>query len=311
MRLRDYCQEQGIAEWRALGTASVRAYAARLHRRGLGGRTIQRALSAIRSFYDYLLREGLVQRNPALGVSAPRSPRKLPRVLDVDRVTRLLDREARDPLTLRDKAIIELLYSSGLRVSELVRLDVGDVNLSDSLVEVTGKGNKTRILPVGDAACDAIRAWLLPRVTLARSGELALFIARTGGRLKARSVQQRLAEWAKRQGLGQRLHPHMLRHSFASHMLESSGDLRAVQELLGHADISTTQVYTSLNFQHLAEVYDRAHPRARRETLTGSTISGLPTAGDSKDGAFQGNHDSLGTARRESSGRWRRSGVHG
>lgn len=262
--LRTYCRDNAVGEWKDVEVANVRAYAAWLHRGGRNGRSVQRALSAARSFYRYLTREGLVKRNPALAVKAPRSPRKLPRVMDVDGLVSLLERKAEGPFAVRDKAMMEMMYSSGLRLAELVGLDVTDLNLTDALVEVTGKGSKTRILPLGAAACGAVHAWLEPRVKLARSGESALFVTRRGGRISARAVQQRLEHWAQRQGTGNRLHPHMLRHSFASHMLESSGDLRAVQELLGHADISTTQVYTHLDFQHLASVYDRSHPRARK-----------------------------------------------
>ena len=265
LSLRGYCRENTISDWKALNVVKVRGYAAWLHRNGRTGRSVQRALSATRSFYRYLLREGLVNRNPALAVKAPRSPRKLPRVMDVDGLVSLLDRKADGPLPVRDKAMLELMYSSGLRLAELIGLDVRDVNLTDALVEVTGKGSKTRILPLGGMACDAIRAWLTCRAKLARSGESALFVSQRGGRISARSVQQRFNHWARHQGDGKRIHPHMLRHSFASHMLESSGDLRAVQELLGHADISTTQVYTHLDFQHLASVYDKAHPRARKK----------------------------------------------
>lgn len=262
--LRTYCRENAVGDWKDVEVANVRAYAAWLHRGGRNGRSVQRALSATRSFYRYLLREGLVKRNPALAVKAPRSARKLPRVMDVDGLVSLLDAKAEGPFAVRDKAMMELMYSSGLRLAELVGLDVSELNLTDALVEVTGKGAKTRILPLGAAACDALASWLGERVKLARSGEGALFVTRRGGRISARAVQQRLDHWARRQGRGNRLHPHMLRHSFASHMLESSGDLRAVQELLGHADITTTQVYTHLDFQHLASVYDKSHPRARK-----------------------------------------------
>ena len=264
LALRAYSRENAIGDWRALEVANVRAYAAWLHRNGRNGRSVQRALSATRSFYRYLTREGLVERNPALAVKAPRSPRKLPRVMDVDGLASLLDRNVGGALGVRDKAMLELMYSSGLRLAELVGLDVADINLADALVEVTGKGSKTRIVPLGRAAGDAMRAWLEPRGKLARSGETALFVTRRGGRISSRAVQQRFDHWARLHGAGTRLHPHLLRHSFASHMLESSGDLRAVQELLGHADISTTQVYTHLDFQHLASVYDKAHPRARK-----------------------------------------------
>ena len=262
--LRVYCRDSGIGDWKALDVTNVRSFAAWLHRTGRKGRSVQRALSATRSFYRYLQREALVKRNPALAVKAPRSPRQLPKVIDVDGIVSLLDAKPDGVLGVRDKAMLELMYSCGLRLAELVDLDVGGVNLSDALVEVTGKGSKTRILPLGRAASDAIRDWLELRAGLARSGECALFVTQRGGRISARSVQQRFDRWARLHGNGAQVHPHMLRHSFASHLLESSGDLRAVQELLGHADISTTQVYTHLDFQHLANVYDKAHPRARK-----------------------------------------------
>ena len=253
-----------VNDWRAVDESRVRDYIARRHRQGAGAPTLQRTLSAIRSFYKFLLREGAATHNPAAGVIAPRGTRKLPDALDVDRVTALLDMPVKGGLDIRDRAIFELMYSSGLRLAETVSLNLGDVNLTDALVQVTGKGAKQRILPVGSVACKWLRTWLGERSALAAPGETALFVSRRGTRLTARSIQARLARWAKVQGLGRPVHPHMLRHSFASHMLESSGDLRAVQELLGHADISTTQVYTHLDFQHLAQVYDRAHPRARR-----------------------------------------------
>jgi integrase/recombinase XerC len=260
-----FCDTRGIEHWDALDVHAVRQYVAWRHRGGLSGRSLQRELSALRSFYHYLLREYRVKLNPADGVATPRSPRKLPGTLDVDQVTQLLDQEpGDDPLAVRDQAIMELFYSSGLRLSELVGLDLQDVDLKDGTAVVTGKGNKTRVVPVGRYARRAIEAWLKLRGEWAKEGETALFISQRGTRLGSRSVQQRLQAWAVRRGLPEHLHPHKLRHSFASHVLESSGDLRAVQEMLGHADISTTQIYTHLDFQHLAKVYDQAHPRARR-----------------------------------------------
>jgi len=262
--LLEYCDAEGQADLESLGSGQVRGFAAWRHRRGASGRSIQRALSAIRSFYDYLLREGWVRRNPALGVSAPKSRRALPGVLDVDRVSALLEFSPDDVLGVRDRAIMELMYSSGLRLSEVVALDLGDVDLREGLVAVTGKGRKRRIVPVGRHARTALQAWRQARGGLAASGETSLFVGKRGRRMSGRGIQHRIGKWALARGLGQHVHPHMLRHSFASHMLESSGDLRAVQELLGHADIRTTQVYTHLDFQHLAKVYDQAHPRARR-----------------------------------------------
>lgn len=267
-----FCDRQGRADWPELNAHDVRAFAAACHRQGLSGKSIQRRLSAVRGLFEYLLRQDesgrRVGANPAQDIRAPRSERKLPSVLDVDQMSRLLDLPVRDndPLSVRDQACMELLYSSGLRLSELTALDLPALDLAAGLVTVTGKGRKTRVVPVGRKARDALHHWFAVRSTLLPpgSGELAVFLGRNGRRLSPRAVQQRLDLWARRQGLDGKVHPHRLRHSFASHLLESSGDLRAVQELLGHADISTTQVYTHLDFQHLAEVYDRAHPRAKR-----------------------------------------------
>ena len=268
--LSGFCREHGLSGWVDLDAADVRAYAAWLHRRGTGGRSVQRALSAVRTFYGYLLREGLAKNNPALGVAAPKSPRKLPQVLEADRVSALLEVREQDALAVRDGAIMELLYSSGLRLSEVVGLRTRDIDLREGLVEVTGKGSKQRIVPIGRFACDALRCWLGARAALCAPDEVSLFVSRRGRPMSPRSVQQRVRRWAVARGLGTHVHPHMLRHSCASHLLESSGDLRAVQELLGHADIRTTQVYTHLDFQHLARVYDKAHPRARRKRTAGA-----------------------------------------
>jgi integrase/recombinase XerC len=264
LRFQERLAELEVDDWRKVDESRVRDYIARLHRKGAGAPTLQRALSAIRSFYKFLLREGAATHNPAAGVAAPRARRKLPDALDVDRVSALLEMPVNSALDIRDRALFELMYSSGLRLAETVSLNVGDINLKDALVQVTGKGAKQRVVPVGTVACKWLGSWFGERAALAAGAETALFISRRGTRLTGRAVQARLARWAVVQGLGRPVHPHMLRHSFASHLLESSGDLRAVQELLGHADISTTQVYTHLDFQHLAEVYDRAHPRARR-----------------------------------------------
>ena len=259
-----FCRDAGIPQWKDLDTHQVRQYAARVHRRGLGGRSIQRRLSALRSFYNYLLREQEVTCNPAHDVRAPKSERRLPDTQNVDDIARLLSARAGDILELRDLAILELMYSSGLRLGELVALDWDDMDLEERVVRVTGKGAKTRIVPIGARAIAALQAWRQQRDQLADAAEAAVFTGRHGRRLGARAIQQRLRRWARQHGLPGDLHPHTLRHSFASHLLESSGDLRAVQELLGHADISTTQIYTHLDFQHLARVYDQAHPRARR-----------------------------------------------
>ena len=231
-------------------------------------------MSAVRTLYRYLLRESKVEINPFLtardvghrqAVTAPRAERRLPPTLSIEEIVQLVTIDPRTDLDRRDRAILELFYSSGLRLAELSGLDLGDLDLADAVVRVMGKGAKTRIVPIGGYARESVLAWLNVRSAWAREREQALFVNRSGTRLGARAIQQRVAVWAQRQGLGRRVHPHMLRHSFASHVLESSSDLRAVQELLGHADISTTQVYTHLDFQHLAQVYDNSHPRARRK----------------------------------------------
>ena len=262
-RLRDFCARRGVARWNDLDAAHVRLYAAELRRRGLSGRSIQRGLSAVRAFYRYLLREGQVERDPAAGVPAPKSPRRLPQSLSPDEAARLLAFATPDRRAPRDRALLELLYSSGLRLAELVALNLEDLP-GDGTARVTGKGRKVRVVPVGRAARAALEAWLAVRAEWAPPEERALFVSRAGRRLGARSIQRVVALRARAQGLDRPLHPHMLRHSFASHLLESSGDLRAVQELLGHANIATTQIYTHLDFQHLAKVYDQAHPRARK-----------------------------------------------
>lgn len=259
-----FCDRQGIAGWEAVTVPHIRAFIAADHRAGLGGRSLQRRLSAIRSFFHYLIREGRVAANPALAVRAPKAERPLPQVLDVDQTMQLLDQPPQDALEVRDHAMLELLYSAGLRLAELVSLRLPDLDLEDACVRVTGKGDKTRLAPVGRCARTALANWLAQRAALAPPAETALFVSRQGRPLTPRSVQKRLTRWALKHGADRPLHPHLLRHSFASHLLESSGDLRAVQELLGHADISTTQIYTHLDFQQLAKVYDAAHPRAKK-----------------------------------------------
>ena len=262
----DYCKQLQVGAWRDLDGRLIRGYVTQRHRQGTGGRSLRRNLSSIRAFYRYLLNEGEVTQNPAEGIIAPKSEKRLPGTLDADQSAKLVEIKEDGKLALRDKAILELMYSSGLRLAECVGLDQYSVELRDGLVTVTGKGNKTRRVPVGKYALDAVGAWLKVRPQLAALGETALFVSTRGKRLSARSIQQRLRHWAQKQEMGVHVHPHMLRHSFATHLLESSGDLRAVQELLGHADLSTTQIYTSLDFQHLARVYDQAHPRARRKS---------------------------------------------
>ncbi len=243
----------------------IRRFVAQLHGRGLGGRSLARLLSAWRAFYAYLARDHGLPHNPCIGVRAPKSPRHLPKALSPDEATRLVGIAGDDPLTVRDRAIFELFYSSGLRLSELTALKPADISISDATVRVTGKGNKTRVVPVGSHALQAMRTWMETRKTLAKEGEMALFVNQHGAAISPRVVQNRLKAWGIKQGLPGHVHPHMLRHSFASHVLQSSGDLRAVQEMLGHASISTTQVYTHLDFQYLAKVYDEAHPRAKRK----------------------------------------------
>lgn len=256
---------QSVTELKQIDEQHIRSFLAWRHRQGIQSKSLQRQLAAIRSFFNFMLIEGLLNFNPAKGVQAPKISRKLPTTLDVDQTGQLLEIKANDPLAIRDKAILELFYSSGLRLSELINLDLPDIDLHDAVVQVTGKGNKARRLPVGKKASMAIKNWLKIRKNYIHDGQTALFVSQRGTRLSARSIQQRMRDWAIKQGIDIHVHPHMLRHSFASHMLESSGDLRAVQELLGHADISTTQIYTHLDFQHLAKVYDAAHPRARKK----------------------------------------------
>ncbi len=261
--LSTFCGRRGIREWSALTHADVRSFAAFAHAGGVAPRSIQRRLSAIRTFYEYLLRENGSTRNPALAVQAPKTKRRLPNTLDADQMARLLEFRVDDSLSTRDKAIMELFYSSGLRLCELVALDLTALDLKDRTVRVDGKGGKTRILPVGRFAVDALRQWLNERAAFAAEHQPAVFISRGGRRLTPRAVQLRVETWARRMGLAMHVHPHMFRHSFATHLLESSSDLRGVQELLGHADVGTTQIYTHLDFQHLAKVYDASHPRAR------------------------------------------------
>jgi integrase/recombinase XerC len=264
-RLRDHCAERGIDAWTDLSPAQLREYVALRHRSGIGSRSLQRQLSAVRGFFDFLVKRREAADNPARGIRAPKSPKRLPKLLDVDQMAGLLEAPAEDTLEQRDLAMWELFYSSGLRLAELTGLDLADLDLADGMVLVRrGKGGKSRHVPVGRKALDALRQWLAIRDGHAAAGERALFVSVRGGRLGRRAVQVRLERWQRKLGLPVRVHPHLLRHSFASHVLESSGDLRAVQELLGHANLATTQVYTHLDFQHLANVYDSAHPRARK-----------------------------------------------
>ncbi len=259
----------GSSDWLTATPSLVRAWITRLHRDGNAPRSLRRKLSSVRSFYAYLLRRGTLSANPADDIPLPKLPQRLPKSLDIEAVTRLVELPAATPLELRDRAIMELFYSSGLRLAELTALDLGDLDLDGGLVRVLGKGQRERECPVGAKAIAALRAWLAVRESLATCASgTAMFLGAGGRRLTPRAIQKRIAEWGLKRGLDQRVHPHRLRHAFATHLLESSGDLRAVQELLGHASIAATQVYTHLDLQHLAKVYDAAHPRARRRKDT-------------------------------------------
>jgi len=261
--LQSWAHEQGIDDIVALHTEQLRAFIVAGHRGKLSPKTLQRRLSACRSFYQWLLKHGRIASNPAAVIRAPKAPRKLPQVLDADEAVRLVEVPVDVPLGLRDRALLELFYSSGLRLSELCGLRWGRLDLDGGLVTVDGKGGKQRSVPVGSHACAALAAW---KAELAPAGsDVPVFPGRGGNTISPRAVQLRLKLLARRQHLFKDVHPHLLRHSFASHVLESSGDLRGVQELLGHADIATTQIYTHLDFQHLAKVYDAAHPRAKRK----------------------------------------------
>ncbi|KAF7599592.1 MAG: tyrosine recombinase XerC [Candidatus Dactylopiibacterium carminicum] len=266
---RDLLKLQTLATGRdllSLGAADIRRFAARLHANGLGPRAIGRTLSAWRGLFRWLLARGEADANPVLGIRPPKAGKPLPRTLSVDAANALLDAAPDDLLEIRDRAMFELLYSAGLRLDELAMLDIaGDYSVQGDEVTVLGKRRKTRRVPVGGMAREALQAWLAARATLASPDEAALFVSQRGYRLSGRMIRARLARWAREKGAAQHVHPHMLRHCFASHLLQSSGDLRAVQELLGHASIRSTQVYTHLDFQHLAKVYDAAHPRARKK----------------------------------------------
>ena len=252
-----------VTQWREF---HIRQLVAALHHKGMSGRSLQRLLSAWRQFFSWLGQKRIVDSNPVAAVRAPKSGRKLPKTLDVDQMNRLLSIDDDSWLARRDHAMFELFYSSGLRLSELAGLDLLAIDLSEGLVRVTGKGGKVRVIPVGKTAINVLQQWLRVRAETIPQGTVqpALFINQKAQRLGVRAIQLRLKHYSVKQGMDEPVHPHMLRHAFASHMLESSGDLRAVQELLGHASISTTQIYTHLDFQHLANVYDAAHPRAHK-----------------------------------------------
>lgn len=262
-----YCINKSIEHWTGLKEGDIRAHIASRHRQSISSTSLQRELSAIRSFYNFLLKKRLADNNPAQHIKAPKQTRKLPKTLDVDQINGLLEAGTNSDLEIRDLAMFELFYSSGLRLSELAALNLTDIDLPDnSIVVRSGKGGKSRILPIGSKAVTAITNWLQQRLKSAAFSESALFVSKRGTRLGQRSIELRLEQWCKKKGVAEHIHPHMLRHSFASHLLESSQDLRAVQELLGHSNISTTQIYTHLDFQHLADVYDKAHPRAKKKS---------------------------------------------
>ncbi len=247
-----------------LGPHDIRRFLAALHSRGYAAGSLARILSGWRAFYRHLARQGLIVANPCTGIRPPKGPKRLPHTLSPDEMAQLLDTGSDQPLSVQDRAIFELVYSSGLRLSELIGLDLTSVDRQNGEVRVMGKGSKERIVPVGSRALAALETWLTVRARIAKD-ETALFVGARGARISPRVVQARLKTLALSQGVSQNVHPHALRHSFASHVLQSSGDLRAVQEMLGHASLSTTQVYTHLDFQHLAKVYDQAHPRAKKK----------------------------------------------
>lgn len=253
----------GLRDWRQLDATQVRMITARSKRKGLEAASLALRLSALRSFIDWQVSQGVMSVNPAKGISAPKQARHLPKNLDVDDVNRLLDIDTSDPLAVRDRTMLEVMYGAGLRLSELVGLDCRHINMASGEVWVMGKGSKERKLPIGRTAIHWLEQWL-PLREIYDPVDDAVFVSKLGKRISVRSVQRRFAEWGVKQGVTSHINPHKLRHSFATHMLESSGDLRAVQELLGHANLTTTQIYTHLDFQHLAKVYDAAHPRAKR-----------------------------------------------
>ncbi|ELA9213693.1 tyrosine recombinase XerC [Vibrio parahaemolyticus] len=257
--------EMGLKDWSQVDAGWVRQLAGKGMREGMKASSLATRLSSLRSFFDFLILRGEMSANPAKGVSAPRKKRPLPKNLDVDEVNQLLEVNEDDPLAIRDRAMMELMYGAGLRLAELVSVDVRDVQLRSGELRVIGKGDKERKVPFSGMATEWVGKWLRVRGDLAAPGEPALFVSKLGPRISHRSVQKRMAEWGQKQSVASHISPHKLRHSFATHMLESSNNLRAVQELLGHENISTTQIYTHLDFQHLAQAYDQAHPRARKK----------------------------------------------
>jgi integrase/recombinase XerC len=264
-QLAKFCSKNNILRWQDVQQSDIRHHIAIRHKQGLAASSLQRELSAIRSFFKFLEQQHIIDNNPVRHIQTPKKPKKLPKTLDVDQITGFLEAGTDSVLEIRDLAMFELFYSSGLRLSELISLNIESVDFNDQTLIVTqGKGGKSRILPIGSKALKAVKNWLTHRKILSKEQQAALFVSNKGNRLTARSVQLRLQQWCKKKGLSQHIHPHMLRHSFASHLLESSQDLRSIQELLGHSNISTTQIYTHLDFQHLTEIYDKAHPRAKK-----------------------------------------------
>ena len=257
--------QKKLPRWENLDSQMVRLLVKQIHQKGIKARSIATKLSALRSFLNYLIHIDLLAHNPAKGISAPKLDKPLPKNISVDDMFQLLNIDDKDPLSVRDQCMMELMYSSGLRLSELVGVNLHDVKLSAKEIMVTGKGSKQRLLPITDRAAQTIQAWLKIRPDFSIKGEKALFLSKQKNRISARNVQVRMEKWGLMQNLPGHINPHKLRHSFATHMLESSGNLRAVQSLLGHADLATTQVYTHLDFQHLSKVYDQAHPRAKRK----------------------------------------------
>ena len=262
--LQQFCEQHQLVSFQQIQPHHIRVLVAERHHKGSKSKTLQRLLASIRGLFGFLIQQGDTDKNPALGIRPPKGEKKLPHTLDVDQMNQLLNFDENDPLAVRDLAILELFYSSGLRLSELLNLEINDYDQQDDCVRVTGKGNKQRVVPVGSKARQAIKTWLALREQFNPQTD-ALFVSQRGTALHPSTIQKRFKQWGIKQGIDRNVHPHLLRHSFASHILESSGDLRSVQELLGHADISTTQIYTHLDFQHLAKVYDQAHPRAKKK----------------------------------------------
>lgn len=264
-KFQQFCAQKSLTDLHLLNMNHVRTAVAHLHREGLGGKSLQRWLSSLRSFFQFCIKHGMMKNNVAEGIAAPKSPKLLPKTMDVDQAAQFVAVEGDDYMNKRDRALLELIYSSGLRLAEVTSLNLQDIDWGEAMLSVIGKGRKMRILPIGAMALAALKDWLPARSQFTQDDEPALFTTQRGGRISHRAVQMRMQQLSIKQGMDNPIHPHMLRHSFASHMLESSGDLRLVQELLGHANISTTQIYTHLDFQHLAKVYDQAHPRAGRK----------------------------------------------